>query len=171
MVTMKAREVGVVCLMATAASAAWAAPLAAQVENDRVLVRIGDHVITQLDVRRARMLRLVPAEATTDADIQRELENHWLMAAEVARFNTTPPDQAATDAERGRWLARLDPGADPATALERAGMSESELTTWLRDELKIRAYIEGRFGMLPPAERATAVAAWIRGLRDRAGLR
>lgn len=168
---MRTRDICVSCALAGVLSVVGAVPAAAQVEIDRVLVRVGDEVITQLDVRRARLLKLVPASATTDADIQRDLENHWLMAVESARFSPAPPDQAAIDAERERWLARLDPGTDPTTALERAGMSQAELTTWFRAELTIRTYIEGRFGLLPPGERATAVEAWIRGLRDRAGLR
>ena len=82
--------------------------LSAQVEIDRILQRVGDQVITQLDVRRARLLKLVPAAATTDADIQRELENHWLMVAEVVRFNPAAPDEAALAGERDRWRAQFD---------------------------------------------------------------
>jgi hypothetical protein len=168
---MRTRDISVLCVLAGVLSVVGTGPAAAQAEIDRVLVRVGDEVITQLDVRRARLLKLVPASATTDADIQRELENHWLMTIESARFSPAPPDQAAIEAERERWLARLGPGTDPTAALERAGMSEAELTTWFRAELTIRTYIEGRFGLLSPGERATAVEAWIRGLRDRAGLR
>jgi hypothetical protein len=148
-----------------------AVPAAAQVEIDRVLVRVGTQVITQLDVRRARLLQLVPAEATTDADIQRALENHWLMAAEVARFNPAAPDRAALDAERERWRSKLDPTVDVGIMLERAGMSEVELEAWLGDELTIRAYIDARFGGVPTADRPDAVASWIHSLRERAGLR
>ena len=143
----------------------------AQVELDRVLSRVGNHVITQLDVRRARMLKLVPASATTDGDVQRELENHWLMVAEVARFSPAQPDQAALDAERNRWRSTFEPGVDPASLFEPAGMNQAELDEWLRDEVKIQTYLKSRFGSLPTGERPAAVAGWIRGLRERAGLR
>ena len=89
----------------------------------------------------------------------------------IEPFNQPPPDQAAIDDARGRWLSGLGPGADAGAALERAGMSEAELATWFRDELLIRRYLDNRFGTLAPGERPAAVAGWIRGLRDRAGLR
>ncbi len=148
-----------------------AVPVGAQVEVDRVLVRVGNQVITQLDVRRARQLQLVAAEATTDADIQRALENHWLMVAEVARFNPAPPDPDLVDAERERWRSRLDPAVDTRVLLGEAGMSEDELEAWLKDAVTIRAYIENRFGSVPAADRSEAIAGWIAGLRVRAGLR
>ena len=143
----------------------------AQVELDRVLSRVGNQVITQLDVRRARMLKLVPDSATTDADVQRELENHWLMVAEVARFSPAQPNQAALDAERDRWRSAFGPGVDPASLYEPAGMNQAEVDAWLRDEVKIQAYLQSRFGNLPAGERPAAVASWIRSLRERAGLR
>jgi hypothetical protein len=161
------RPLAIVCLLLGCA----AVPAAAQVEVDRVLVRVGDQVITHLDVRRARLLQLVPAEATTDDAVQHALENHWLMVAEVARFNPAPPDRTTLDAERERWRSRFEPGADTSALLERAGMSEAELEAWLQDELAIRTYLDGRFGGVPAADRPGAIANWIRGLRERAGLR
>jgi len=133
------------------------ADVAAQVVVDRVLQRVDNQVITELDVRRARLLRLVPAEADTDAEIQRELENHWLMVAEVARFNPSRPDPALVARERQAWEAGLGPFTDVAGLLEH--------------RIKIREYLDGRFGATPVAERPAAVTTWIRGLRDRAGLR
>lgn len=147
------------------------ADVAAQVVVDRVLQRVDNQVITELDVRRARLLRLVPAEADTDAEIQRELENHWLMVAEVARFNPSRPDPALVARERQAWEAGLGPFTDVAGLLERAGTTTGELETWLEHRIKIREYLDGRFGATPVAERPAAVTTWIRGLRDRAGLR
>jgi len=146
-------------------------PADAQVEVDRVLQRVGDQVITQLDVRRARVLKLVSADDPTDAEIQRLLENHWLMVAEVARFSPASPGAADIAAERERWRSQLGSGADVDALLVRAGMTEDELDTWFRDTLRIRTYIDNRFGAVPPAERQAAIDDWVHGLRERAGLR
>ena len=159
-------------LVAVVAAAVASAPSAAgQVELDRVLSRVGNQVITQLDVRRARMLKLVPASAASDADVLRELENHWLMVAEVSRFSVAEADQPALAAERERWRASFDPGVDPASLLEPAGMTQGEIDEWMRHNVRIEAYLRSRFGNVPTAERPAAIATWVRGLRDRAGLR
>lgn len=142
----------------------------AQVVVDRVLQRVGSQVITELDVRRARLLRLVPA-ADTDAEIQRELENHWLMVAEVARFSPSRPDPALVAGERQAWEAGLEAGTDVAALLMRAGTTPGELEAWLEHRIKIREYLDARFAATPAAERPAAIASWVRGLRDRAGLR
>jgi len=143
----------------------------AQVEVDRVLQRVGDQVITELDVRRARMLKLVGPDATTDDAIQRELENHWLMVGEIARFNAAPPEASAVLAERERWRTALGAGTDVQELMARAGMTNVELETWFRDNLRIRTYLDNRFGAVSPADRETVIDEWIRGLRARAGLR
>lgn len=160
------RYLGAVVVMLAAAGG-----LSAQVEIDRILQRVGDQVITQLDVRRARLLKLVPAAETTDADIQRELENHWLMVAEVARFNPAAPDEAALAGERDRWRAQFDTAEDMAALLVRAGSTDAELDAWFADVLRIRAYLANRFGMVPAEDRQAAIDDWVQGLRARAGLR
>jgi hypothetical protein len=55
--------------------------------------------------------------------------------------------------------------------LAKAGMTAPELEAWLRGDLKIRKYIEQRFGALPPAERQTRIDEWTKDLRQRAGLK
>ncbi len=157
-----AGTVSVLALVTTSAAEA-------QVVVDRVLQRVGNQVISELDVRRARLLRLVPAD--TDADIQRELENHWLMVAEVARFNSSRPDPVLVAGERRAWEAGFEPGTDVAALLARSGTAPGELEAWIEHRIKIRDYLDARFAATPTAERPAAIASWIRGLRDRAGLR
>ena len=168
MTTISRVDVWLTVLLTVAVSAGAAA---AQVAVDRVLQRVGTHVVTELDVRRARLLKLIATEPVTDADIQRELENHWLIASEVSRFNPAAPDAEAVANERSQWEARLGPGADIPALLTRAGTTEAELETWFQDEARIRRHLDRLFGRVPPADRPAAIAAWIRGLRDRAGLR
>ncbi|HUF47954.1 MAG TPA: hypothetical protein VMM93_09060 [Vicinamibacterales bacterium] len=146
------------------------APASAQVTVDRVLERVADQVITELDVRRVRLLALVP-DATSDAAAQRGLENHLLMAAEVARFKPELPDDATVAALRRAWQERVAPGGDVASLLERAGSTEGELAAWFRQELLIGRHLDRLFGRLQVAERDAAVADWIGNLRSRAGLR
>jgi hypothetical protein len=50
-------------------------------------------------------------------------------------------------------------------------MSEEDLQSWLRDDLRIRAYLRRQFGMLPEADRARATSEWIARLRQRADVR
>jgi hypothetical protein len=148
-----------------------AATAEAQVIVDRLLQRVGSQVITELDVRRARLLRLVAVKEDTDVEIQRELENHWLMVAEVARFSPARPDPGRLAAERQTWEAGLAPGTDVPALLARAGSTPAELEAWLENRIKIRDYVAARFGATPAADQPAAIASWIRALRDRAGLR
>jgi hypothetical protein len=163
-----ARVTGVIAAVAAISAAA---PASAQVTVDRVLQRVGQHVITQLDVRRVRLLALVEGAAESDEVAQRALEDHLLMADEVARFKPAPPDDATVAAERRRWQERVAPGGDVAALLERAGSTEGELGAWFREQVLIRGHLDRLFGRLSAAEREPAIAAWIRDLRARAGLR
>jgi hypothetical protein len=123
-------------------------------------------MITMSDIRQARLLRLVSGD--TDAAIQRALENRLLMLAEA---NRSKPGQAGdVEARRRQWEAAL--GGRPAgDLLKTAGMSASALDDWLRDDVRIQAYIDERFGSLPPADRDRAVQRWVEGLRARADIR
>ncbi len=150
------------------------APLAAQTTIDRVLVRVHGEIITQSDVRQARLLKLFgprPDADTTDAALQRELENRRLLLAEVARLPLAEPPAEARAARRQALVAALGPGADLPQLLERAGMTDSGLDEWCRNDLRIEALLDDRFKNIPPASRPAAVAAWVDELRRRAGLR
>jgi hypothetical protein len=115
-------------------------------------------------VRQARALRLVD-DTSSDAAARRELENRWLVLAEIARAAPLPP---ATDADlaarRAEWQAGLGGRAGSAA------MSDAEVQGWLRDDLRIRAYLSRQFGMLPEADRGRARSEWLNRLRQRAEL-
>ena len=49
-------------------------------------------------------------------------------------------------------------------------MTEEELESWHRDDLRIRAFLDRQFGGLDTAARASATAAWFTRLRQRADL-
>jgi hypothetical protein len=151
-------------------AAAMPAVAGEQVEIDRTLWSYNGTIITTSDVWQARQLKLVPGDATTDDQVLRALQNRQLMLLEIRRV--PPPAPAAADiaAHRREWESSFGAGADMRMLLTKAGMSERACDGWLTDDLRIRAYLRERFGMLPESERAARTEEWLRGLRVRAGL-
>ncbi|MFI5177437.1 MAG: hypothetical protein ACHQO8_02680 [Vicinamibacterales bacterium] len=147
-------------------------PGRAQTVLDKVLSTVNGEVITQLDVRQARMLklRLVTAPADTDDQVLRGLENRRLVRAEIAHVALSAPSAADLAARRRDWEASLGPGADLPRLLDRAGLTENGLAAWLRDDVRIQAYLEQRFGGLPEADRSAQLARYLVTLREHAGL-
>jgi hypothetical protein len=138
----------------------------AQIVIDRVLVRFGAETITQLDVRQARMLKLVDVSADSDQAYVDALVNRRLILAELRR--NPPPDPAAGDVEARRqaWPQRVGAGSNLDDLLTRAGMTDAGLRNWIRDELRIQAYVANRFG-----DRTAERDSWMAMLRQRAGLK
>jgi hypothetical protein len=134
----------------------------AQVELDRIVSRVAGRIITLSDVRQARELRLVE-DTSSDAATTRALENRWLILAEIGRAAPLPPaSDAEMAARRAEWQAAAGDRA--------AAMPDADLQAWLRDDLRIRAYLNRQFGMLPEGERGRARGEWIGRLRQRAEL-
>lgn len=142
--------------------------LAAQVELDRILTRVNGRAITQSDVRQARALGLVD-DVSSDAAAQRALEDRVLILTEMNRAApVAPPSDEEIAARRQAWSARLGAGANVDALLARNGMSPDDLQTWLKDDLRIRAYLARQFGAIPEAERTKATTDWLTRLRQRA---
>ena len=147
-------------------------PALAQTVLDKVLSTVNGDVITQLDVRQARMLklRLVTGPAEADDEVLRGLENRRLVRAEIAHVALAAPTSAEIASRRREWEASLGAGADIPGLLDRAGLTESGLVAWLRDDVRIESYLNQRFGGLPAAERSTEIARYLAMLREHAGL-
>jgi hypothetical protein len=143
---------------------------ATQVEIDRIASRVGDRIVTQSDIRQARALGLAD-DTSSDASTQRALENRLLILHELSRAAALPPSGPADlEARRAEWAARLGgEGAVPGL-LRQAGMTDGDLDGWLRDDLRIRAYLRRQFGMLGDVERSRAMQDWLARLRQRADL-
>jgi len=141
------------------------------VEVDRVLSTVHATKIWRSDVRQARLLKLCP-QASSDDAILLALENRVLMMAEVSR-SSQPYDPPADEVARHRseWEGRLGAAPNVTDLLTRAGMTAPELEGWLRADLKIRRYLEQRFGALPASERQARIDEWTKDLRQRAGLK
>ena len=151
-------------LMRTAACAALlSAPVAAQQVLDRVILRFGSEIVTTLDVRQARLLKLVDVPSDTDDAYVTALVNRRLMLAEVRRSPPPEPTAEAVEARYRDWSRGL--GGDPADRLARAGMTDAGLRAWLSDDIRLQGYLANRFG-----GRSADVASWLAVLRQRAGL-
>lgn len=153
--------------------AAMCAPasVSAQVELDRIVVRVGNRIITQSDIHRAGKLQLV-ADPTSDETVRRGLEDRTLILAELGRL---PQAQQAADdevpARLAEWETRVGGHARAVALMAETQTSDANLHAWLRDDIRIETFITRQFGTLPEVDRGKARADWITRLRQRAGLR
>jgi hypothetical protein len=138
---------------------------------DRVLAVVNGSVITLSDVTAARDLGIVSAGGAADPvrAILSSLIDRTLELSEVDRY--APPEPTAealareTQAVRGRFPTQVAFDA----ALARAGVDPQRLRDVLRDNLRIRAYLDQRF-VAAADRRPQLVADWLAGLRRRAEL-
>lgn len=113
---------------------------------DRLLAVVNGDVVTMSDVRAARRLRLIPGAATLDDDgVVTQLIERKLMLAELARYAPTEPTVEQITARRLAWAQSLPAGTDVPKAIEAAGLRESTLMAWLRDDQRIATYLDQRF--------------------------
>lgn len=121
---------------------------------ERTLAIVGGAVVTQSDVSLALALGFVEGEAAaTPAATLAALVDRWLMLHEVARFAPTEPATAALDARLAEVSARLGDQAALTRRLAEAGRAPAYLAAWVRDDLRIAAYLDQRFASAgAPAE-------------------
>jgi hypothetical protein len=119
----------------------------APVSIDRVVARVNDDIIQSLEVRRARILKLLGPDVTTDDQVLARLIDRRLELADVARYQASEPAQADIAARREHWLADLGrpPATDLTALLRDAGMPEAALTEWFRDDVRLEAVETQRF--------------------------
>jgi hypothetical protein len=165
---------GVVLVAAAPAASSFAkASEGQQVVIDKVVSRVNGEVITQSDIRQARLLRLFPRldAGSPDEAIRRALENRALVLAEVRRATMPDPAPDRRAAWRRSWETSLGSGVDLPPLLQRAGMTDTALDDWCRNDLRIEDFLAERFKAVPEAERAHAADVWVNDLRRRAGLK
>lgn len=132
-----------------------ATPLIAQARLDarpsevlleRTLAIVGGAVVMQSDVTLAQTLGLIAgvAAASPEAALG-ALVDRWLMLHEVARFAPAEPSAAAIDARLTAIRATAGDDATLTRVLAASGREASYLTTWVRDDLRITAYLDQRF--------------------------
>lgn len=121
---------------------------------ERVLAVAAGDVITLADVTAARSFGMVPVPTGSDpvGEVLDLLIERSLVLAEVDRYAPPEPVAADVDRELGAVRARFGTASAFDAALARVGMDERYLRETLRQDLRIRAYIEQRFTVPPPTD-------------------
>jgi hypothetical protein len=137
---------------------------------DRVLAVVAGELIMQSDVRAARELGFVIAENAADPDraVLSQLMDRALILDEVERYAPPEPTAEAIDQSLTAIKGRFPTPERFATALARVGFDEKQLRTLVRQNLRIRAYLEQRFAGETPERGEAIIAGWVAGLRSRA---
>ncbi len=137
---------------------------------DRIVAVVDGAPITQSDVAAAMQLGRVargrgdPVSAAVDALVERRL-----MLEEVDRY--APPDPPEAEIIRRVDEIRVRAGDRFNAVLADVGLTEAQLRREVRDDLRIDAYLQQRFGTTQPSEeRAQMIRDWVAGLRRRANI-
>jgi hypothetical protein len=144
----------------------WAGLPPVQTTIDRILAVVNGDPITLSDVRAARALKLVPADAT-DVTVVDTLVERRLVMTEMRRFQAPDPTPEMLAVRRAEWAQRMA-GTRPEALAEATGVGAEFVDRWLTDDLRREAYLQQRFAALDAGRRAEAIRLWIEGLRARA---
>jgi hypothetical protein len=115
---------------------------------DRVLARVDGEPITLTDARAAIALGIVEQPEGVDPIVSAVLQliERRLVLAEVARFAPPEPDIASLDGQVTALKSRVG-GAEALAALEKGtGVGDVQIREMARDNLRIQAYLDQRFG-------------------------
>ena len=162
-------------LLAQAAAAQPPAPAArpGEILVERTVAIVGGAVVTASDVETAVALGLVePGGPDAPADATAAVIDRRLMLHEVARFAPAEPDSETVLARVATLRARAGGEEALAAALARGGFTTGWLTAWVRDDLRIAAYLDQRFAStgVPAESEVTAYADAHRAEFERDGV-
>jgi hypothetical protein len=135
---------------------------------DRVLAVVAGQLITLTDVRAAIDLRLQTTDGAADPvrAVLTKLIDRELVLAEVDRYAPSEPTAEAVDREVQRVRARFESQEALDAALARSGIDDKHLRETLRQDLRIRAYLDQRFTAASDRRQAL-LDDWMAGLRRR----
>jgi len=135
---------------------------------DRVLAVVAGQLITLTDVTAARDLRLQTSDGAADPvrAVLTKLIDRELILAEVDRYAPPEPTSDAVDREVERVRARFPSQDALDDALARSGIDGKHLRETLRQDLRVRAYLDQRFTAASDRRQAL-VDDWMGGLRRR----
>ena len=159
------------CLLCAGLCLVVAPPVFAQGEViDRVLAVAGGEVITLSDVRAARELGRVEPGSVADPvrAVLSQLTDRALVLAEVNRFAPPEPTSVVLDEALSAVVARFASEEAFDAVLVRLGIDRAFVRELLREDLRIRAYLDQRFTADTPAAQRSMVDEWVAGLRRRA---
>ena len=125
-----------------------ASSAAAQELLDRVLARVEGEPITLSDARAAIGLGLFESTPGVDPILlaMQQLIERRLVLAEVARFAPPEPDAVMLEGQVNALKARAGSAAQLAELETTTGVDETQIREIARDNLRIQAYLNGRFG-------------------------
>lgn len=116
---------------------------------DRILATVGGALILQSDAVAAARLGFVelpsqgdPLQWTLDRLIERRL-----MLIEVDRYGPPEPDRALVDERMQQIDQRIGSGERLDAILRETGLTVDQMRLYVRDNLRIEAYVEQRFGV------------------------
>ena len=135
---------------------------------DRVLAVVAGQLITLTDVTAAIDLRLQTTDGAADRirAVLTKLIDRELVLTEVDRYAPPEPTADAVDREVQRVRARFESQAALDAALERSGIDDKHLRETLRQDLRMRAYLDQRFTAASD-RRQPLLDDWMTGLRRR----
>jgi len=118
---------------------------------DRVLAIVAGVVITLSDVHAARDFQLVPYDRSGDPtrEILTQLIERSLILTEVERYAPPEPEEAAVVSGLDGVRARFASPDAFRLALARVGLEERHLRELVRQDLRIRSYLDQRFTVVP----------------------
>jgi hypothetical protein len=138
---------------------------------DRVLAVVANQLITLSDVTAAIDLGLQRSDGAADPvrAVLTKLIDRELVLAEVDRYAPAEPTAEQVDREVQAVRQRFPEPAAFEAALARSGIDERHLRETLRQDLRMRAYLDQRFSTIRD-RRPSAVDEWMTGLRQRGGV-
>jgi hypothetical protein len=138
---------------------------------DRVLAVVAGQLITLSDVTAATDLGLQSPDAAADPvrAVLNKLIDRELVLAEVDRYAPAEPTAESVDREVQRVRQRFPSSDGFEAALARSGIDEKHLRETLRQDLRLRAYLDQRFSTASD-RRAALIDEWLAGLRRRGGV-
>jgi hypothetical protein len=140
------------------------APATAQELVERTLAIVGGSAITLSDVRTAMALGVV--DTREEAVAIEALVQRMLILREVDRYAPPEPAPEVLDARLAQLHERVG-ASEVAAILSAGGFTDARLRAWLRDDLRIAAYLDQRFAADGPEQRQSLVEDWVADLRRR----
>ena len=149
----------------------FAATVALAETIDRVLAVVAGQLIMLSDVNAVRELGIVNARVdSTDptGEVLARLIDRELMLAEVDRYAPPEPDQVAIDRDVAVVRDRFPTEKAFNDALTRSGYDLTHVREIVRQNLRLRAYLDQRFATTDDQQRRqTMIDDWLAGLRRR----
>jgi len=139
---------------------------------DRVLAVVSGQLILLSDVNAVRDLGIVNVRVDSPdptGEVLGTLIDRELMLAEVDRYAPQEPDNAAIDREIAIVRGRFPSEKAFNDVLTRSGYDLAHLREMVRQNLRLRAYLDQRFPTTDTdlRRRQTMIDDWVAGLRRR----